>query len=166
MKHRYYWLTGVIMLFVLIWITVARSYHSIASLTANWLTAIWLIWFLWYSYIVNETLLENKLIMEDKLLSYPWYRLTLAGIWTIICMIRLDTPITKLTGTFAVTSICLWRDHRWAAFLALDMLWIIIISLIIKQQWLADLYAIYLYYFLVIAILTMIINTKKSSEEE
>jgi hypothetical protein len=161
MKHRNLILISSVIGIILVWMTIAWSYGHITSLTANGLSVIWLIWLLWFNYAINETILEDKLVVEDKLLTYPWYRLALAGIWVIGSIMLFDSPITRLTWAFAVASVCLWRDHRWSAFLALDMLWVVIITLIIKEQWLADAYAIYLYYFLVIATLTMIVNNKK-----
>ena len=166
MKYRYYWFINMIILILLVWVTITRSYDKIQSLTANWLTVLWLIWFIWLNYSINEVILEDKLIMKDTLLQYPRYRLVLAGGWVIASMVLFESPIDRLIGAFAVANICLWRDHRWSAFLALDMLWIVIISLIIKQQWLADIYAIYLYYFLVIATLTMILNSESEKPKD
>lgn len=160
MKYRSYWIASIIICIILISITVAWSYGKIWSLTSNGLMFVWFIGLIWLDIIVNQTIIEDKLVMEDKLLSYPRYRLALAGAGVIACMMWFEWPANRLIWSIAAASICLWRDHRWSAFLALDMLVMVIVSLLIKEQWLADLLAIYLYYFLVIATVTMVMNNK------
>jgi len=73
-------------------------------------------------------------VIVNKLFTYPRYRLALFGIGVITSLALIDNAFDKLIACFAVASICLGRDHRWAAFGAMDMLAIVIIMLLIKQQ--------------------------------
>ena len=157
----------IIILIVLIGVTRAWSNEKLSAIITNsWIWTIWFIGLIWLNIIVNRERVDDRLIAEDKLLSYPRYKLMLAGVWIIAAMRYIADPFAKLTAAFAVSSICLWRDHRWSAFLALDMLVIIIVMLLLNEQTIADSAAIYLYYFLVIATVTMIINHKNSLSED
>ena len=166
MSHRRARILTSAIIIILVITTCARYFYQIPSfLNLQWLSALWFVALIWINIIINYKLLEDWLILENTLFEYPRYRLALAGIGVITALSILDEPFAKLTACFAVASICLWRDHRWSAFLALDMLMMVIIFLILDKQTLANNFAVYLYYFLVIATVTMLVNNKKTSEE-
>lgn len=161
-----YYVASVIII-VLITATRARNSKMLSSSVTNGgIVSLWFIGLIWLNIIVNHERLDDKLVVEDKLLSYPRHKLALAGCGIIISMIYISDPFGKLTWSFAAASIFLWRDHRWSAFLALDTLIITIVMLLLQEQSLADAAAIYLYYFLVIATLTMLTNKQPEEKPE
>lgn len=134
MKYRYV-IASILISCILVGITIARAYGKTPTiLTINGLTMVRLVGLICINIVINETLLQPKLIVRDTLFETVRYRLALTGIGLVASLMIFDQPIEKLTGCFAVASICMDRDHRWSVLLALDLLVIVIVMLLLRQQ--------------------------------